>query len=60
VGALQISSTYLLNNAVDYSIIILTPSTYKRLHGSAAQRFCNAAVWIAEPVRVKKLEISLN
>jgi len=28
--------------------------------GCMGQRFCNAVVWIAELVHVKKLEISLN
>ena len=28
---------------------------YERLHGSALRHFCNAVVWIAELVHVKKV-----
>ena len=37
---------------------------YERLHGSALRHFCNAVVWIAELVHVKKswklVEINLT
>ena len=57
LDALQIFSTYLLT----YQCCIISDDAlvaYERLYGSALRHFCNAVVWIAELVHVKKLEIS--
>ena len=55
--------TYLLTSAVS-SFTDDALVAYERLYGSALRHFCNAVVWIAELVHVKKswklVEISLT
>ena len=61
--------SYLLTSAVSslmmlWSYIYYALVAYERLYGSALRHFCNAVVWIAELVHVKKswklVEISLT
>ena len=49
--------TYLLTNAAVFTDDALV--AYERLYGSVLRHLCNAVVWIAELVHVKKkLEVS--
>jgi len=56
---LQIFSTKILNTYLFTSAVELLNghdnSIYFNMKGCIGQRFCNAVVWIAELVRVKKV-----